>query len=174
MIARDGLLEDYTFSTEMTRNPLLLDYMKDMDGVLEIQIDGGGVSLSLLHNEGWVLNGVEVSEDSIEALIQPLGDVRVASWGGAKSDWTFLPHQDKRLPTGVKLTHTLGATRLTFGEQIEKNMALSDSEPPQIVQYRQVRIQSDSSEVDVLIEEHWLSELIDRHVQLSQPAELGE
>ena len=176
VIARDGLLEDYNFSVEMTRNPLVLDYMDDIDGVLEIHFDGVGESSSLLHNEDWVLNGGEVSEDLIKPLIQHLGDFRVANWGesGKKSDWEFVLNKDNHLPRGVKLTHTLGTTVLTFGEQIEKNMALSDSEPPQIVQYRQVRIQSVSTEVDVLIEEHWLSELIERHDQLFKPTESGE
>ena len=51
---RDGLLEDYNFSTEMTRNPYLVDFMDDTDGVVEIQFDGPVESSSLLHNEGCV------------------------------------------------------------------------------------------------------------------------
>ena len=174
VIARDGLLEDYTFSTEMTRNPLLLDYLEDIEGVVQIQFEGEAQSSTLLHNGGWMLNGLELPVEKIETFIRHLSDFRVANWGGTENEWNFVPHKDKRLPRVIKFTHSMEESVLLFGEKIEKNMALTESDPPQIVQYRQVRIQSPSREVDVLIEDHWLSELVEQHEQLSTPAERGD
>ena len=112
-------------------------------------------------------DGVEISRDDIEPFVHHLADFRVADWDKSPVESEFVPHQDDVLPRGVKLAHNLGTTILTFGDKIKKNMALSSTEPPQIVQYRQVRIRSASTIIEVLIEEHWLTELMERYHQLS-------
>ena len=73
VIASDGLLEDYNFSTEMTRNPYLVDFM-DTDGVVEIQFDESSRVVIICYNEGWVLNGAAVQQEIIEPLTSHLAD----------------------------------------------------------------------------------------------------
>ena len=88
--------------------------------------------------------------------------------------WSFTPCTDGALPSRLTIEHKLRSTELNFGEKIQRNMALSPSEPPQIVEYRQIRVGLEDTFRDVLIEEHWVADFVSRYKKLQHSEEDGK
>ena len=47
-------------------------------------------------------------------------------------------------------------------------MAISPTDPPQVVQYRKVRVRIATQQMEILMEEHWVTELMTRYSQMSE------
>ena len=161
VIARDGLLEDYSFSTAQVRNPLLLDFLESSSGLNQLSITVGDETTTLKLDQHWELNGALVEEERVKKLLTHASKFRVAEWKDESSQWDFNPSADGSRPSMVTIDHSLRSIQLKIGDKIQRNMAISPTDAPQIVEYRQARIQVDETSRDVLMEEHWLAEFVD-------------
>ena len=173
VVARDGLLEDYIFAPSLVRNPQLIDFMEYGDGLVRLTAMMNGSESLLVHDENWVWNGTEILESTLGELFEHAGTLRVVEWGESP-DWVFTPHKDKTVLSSLQIEHELRTIQLTFGEPLEKNVSISPTDPPQIVQYRQVRVDSLDQQLDVLIEEYWFTEWMTRYRQLSESRHVGD
>ena len=174
VIARDGLLEDYNFSPSQVRNPRLLDFLENTGGMVRMTAKIRDAEYVLLHDNQWTWNGVEVSQPTIKPLFEQASEFRIIEWHDEDSDWTFTPHSEKLGFNTLQIDHELGTLLLQFGDKLERNMAISPTDPPQVVQYRQARVQIATQQVDVLMEEHWATELMTRYIQVSESVQEGE
>lgn len=174
VMARDGLLEDYDFSDSKVRNPLLLDCLLYVDGLTHLTVTINHEESSLGNDKPWTWNDVEVSASTVNALLQHAAELRVIEWKEESSEWGFVPHADPTLLSTLAVQHDVQSIALQFGDTLERNMAMTPTDPPQIVQYRQTRVQYSGQQVDVLIEEHWFTELMTRYSQLSESSQKGE
>ena len=112
VIARDGLLEDYNFSLSQVRNPRLLDFIENTSGLIRLKMKFKEEDLSLLHDNRWTWNGVEVSESTIQPLLEHASEFRVIEWRDDDSDWSFSPGLDNVGVKTLRIEHDLGVVSL--------------------------------------------------------------
>ena len=174
VIARDGLLEDYNFSLSQVRNPRLLDFIENTGGLSRVIAKSKDAEYVLLHDTRWTWNDVEVSESTIQPLLEQASEFRVIEWRDEDADWTFTPDSEKVGVNTLQIEHELGLVSLEFGDKLERNMAISPTDPPQVVQYRQARLQIATQQMDILMEEHWFTEMLTRYIQVSESIQEGE
>ena len=174
VMARDGLLEDYDFSPSKVQNPRRLDFLESTLGLIQMNLRVGDVPSVLKRHQHWELNGVEIEDEGVHELLTHASTLRVVEWRDDSTEWSFTPCTDGALPSRLTIEHKLRSIELKFGEKIQRNMALTPTEPPQIVEYRQIRLDVDDSSRDVLIEEHWVADFVSRYKNLQQSKEDGK
>lgn len=178
VLARDGLLEDYSFDMAQTRNRKPFDFMNNINGLqsISMSLSQSTPEISEMEKKIFKRAGEEWSfgERSIEAenataflnqlskctTLETLEDT-IAADGFTKSEDTAVSH--------IEIEHNLQTVVLEIGAMVERNMAMSDTEPPQVVQYRQVRFSlEDSSSQTTFVEEHWVQGMLTALAQLEQ------
>ena len=178
VIARDGLLEDYAFASSQTRNRKPLDFIQNTDGLKSLTIIYSdafagihGVDTVRLQSDGemWTFGDRSIHADTATAFLEHLSDcTTLASLEEPSSVVDFVGAVETPI-THIEVLHNLQSITMNFGAVVERNMAMSDTDPPQIVQYRQVRFTLEGAPAEtVFVEEHWLQNLFTNHSQFEQ------
>ena len=164
VITRSGFLDEFKFDPNQMRNRLPLEFLGAMTGLQKMTVLHKELQIIQPVGDGWTLNEHSIAEKELNRVLEHCATFRIVEWVSDSKDLS--DGIDASFAQHLLIDHTFGTVRLDLGTIIERNVALSDTDLPQVVQYRRIKIHQDlideSEDVVVLIEENWWTGLIER------------
>ena len=159
VLTRSGFLDEFKFDSNQMKNRLVLDFLETVSGLKRMTVLQQQQTIIEATNEDWSVNERSIIEKDLQLLLSHCSKLRIVEWVSDSTD--FILESEEWSGHYIVIEHTIGTVRIDFGSVIERNVALSETDPPQVVRYRRLKLNQDFvGEVDdavVLIEESWLT-----------------
>lgn len=164
VLTRSGFLDEFKFDSNQMKNRLALDFLESSSGLKRMTVSQEQQTIIETAKDGWRVNDRSITEKDLQLLLGHSSKLRIVEWVSDSKDFT----QEAEEWSGhyILIEHTFGTVRMDFGSVIERNVALSETDPPQVVRYRRLKLNQDfvdeADDAVVLIEESWLVGLEER------------